>query len=172
MIIPAAVAALLAYKLGSMQERKKRVYENNTKLLDEVFEPIMQEIEKGINPMYGYEGLSIQQANRIIGIVDSHSNIVEKRLKECYWGLKEELHMIECNGERCYYALDEKRKILDYIEYRINKLRKSVDRPYESNASKIRGRVRNRCRIICRRVKRLIKPHRHPYIKPKKRRKR
>jgi hypothetical protein len=155
MVIPATLAALLAYKLGAVKERKSRLYENNTKLLDEVLEPIMQIINNGIFPFEGYEGISEQQATKIMEIIDGHSNIVEERLITFSFGFKEEMWAAGDYGDH-RYCLDTKGTFLTYIEQRRNKLRKSVNRPYTSNAVKARRSLKNGYRSLCRKLRRLF----------------
>ena len=134
-VVTSVITATLAYHLGLRKERRNRILEYSTNLLDNVYEPIMRIMENSVYPTGGYEGVSLQAANAIIEIIESHSNMVEKELMDLCWGLKEELHIIGDNGGR-YYPFDNNRTLMDYIDLKRNLLRKKLNRHYDSTALK------------------------------------
>ena len=142
-VITAVLTSGLTYFLASRKDRRNRVYENNTKLLDDVYEPIMRIIEHSIVPMDGYDGLSTQAVNEIVNIIEEHSHIVDKKLNDFCWSFKEELYRIDFNNGGRYYSFDGKRKFLDYADHRRNKLKRKVNRPYDASAFKTRRFIRN-----------------------------
>lgn len=142
-VITAVLTSGLTYFLGSRKDQKNKVYEINTKLLDEVYNPIILIIERSISPIDGYDGMSLNMVNEIIVIIENHLNIVDKKLKDFMLGFKEDLYIINYNNGKNYYTVDEKRKFLDYVEHRYNRLKKKINRPYDASGFKTRRYIRN-----------------------------
>lgn len=156
-VITAVLTSGLTYFLGSRKDRKSNVYKNNTKLLDEVYEPIMRIIERCIIPTEGYEGLSIKAVNEIIETIEKHSHIVDKKLMDFCWGFKEELYIIGYDNGGHYYIFDENRKFLDYAEHRRNILKRKVNRPYDASGFRTRRRIRNNYYKVRSKVRRITR---------------
>lgn len=140
-VITAILTSGLTYFLSSLKDRKNRAYENRTKLIDEVYDPIMRIIDRTVDPLEGYDGLSANEVNKIIEIIDSHSFIADKKLIDFSWDFKEDIYILGSNnsGRNCF---DNNRFFLDYIENEYNKLKKRVNRPYDSSVFKNRRLIK------------------------------
>jgi len=133
--VPAAIlTSLVTYWLSSRKELKNRVRDNKLKLLDDVYAPIMQILNNCGSAVYGYE-VPFQAATKIIKIVDENTNVVDNKLMDFRHGLRDEAEFIGNNGGHPY-NFDGGSKLLEYVEYRSNLLKKEVNRPYDSSVLK------------------------------------
>lgn len=163
-VVTAVLTSGLTYFLGSRKDRKTKIQENNTKLLDEVYEPIMRIIDRSIVPTDGYGGLSINSVNEIINIIENNSHIVDENLMDFCWIFKEELYIINFNNGGHYYSFDENRKFLNYVDRRRNILKRKTNRPYNAKAFKTiqliinnYNKIRLKIRSLSRRRRILVK---------------
>lgn len=154
-LLTAIITSLLTYWLTRKQEWRLRSIENQSKLIKDVYAPIMKIIYGGIWPFDGYEGLSENQIDNIIKIVDDNEMIIEIGLHNHAWSMKEEQYINNINQiERATYDID--RNFLEYVEQQYHKLRKSVGLPFDKRYIGIRRRLRKiyegfrKSKIFCR----------------------
>ena len=142
-LITVVLTSGLTYYLGVHRDKGTRIFENSTKLLDEVYEPIMRIMENNCFPAEGYDGISESSAIEIVEIIRTHSHIVDKELVRYAWALGEDIHFTSDYGGS-YYAYDGNRKLLNHVDHMRNKLKKKLNRPYDPSAFKLRRRMKNK----------------------------
>jgi hypothetical protein len=137
------VTAVFTYVTTVRKERKAQVNTHRLEILQKVYTPIYRVIMDGVYPGDGYEGLTNSQLNKIYDIITERLELVDPRLEQLVWSLKED-QMLEGRQfeENIGPYLDEDREFLDYVEFRYNDLRKSLGLPYDSIVFAIEERWR------------------------------
>ena len=135
-LLTTILTSLVTYFFSTRKERRKRIQESSAKLLDNVYTPIIQILNNSVYPAGDYE-LTYKSAIKITDIINNHINIVDPKLMNFYWILKEEIGMIGDNGGH-YYNYDGKHELFEFIEYKSNLLKKKINREYDSCAIKLK----------------------------------
>lgn len=138
-MVTAMLTSLLTYWVTRRHEWRQLNIENRSKLLKDVYAPIMKIILGGIWPLDGYDGLGDKQANNIIGIITENEVLVDTGLSNWAWSLQEDVYINGMNQVPSSHAqYDMDRHFLNYVEEEYHKLKKSVGLPYNKDSIGIR----------------------------------
>lgn len=124
-VFTSLLTSFFTYQVAFRKEKVEKMYKINMKLIEQVYAPILKEIEETIQPGDCYNGIPEYALNQIIQIVDDNYFIADPKLKSFIWSFKEDIlytYRNECYED--YY--DDNEKFYNYIRKRYNYLRKKV----------------------------------------------
>lgn len=126
------ITAILTHFFTVKREKFSKVFEYKLKILKDVYTPIYRIILEDVHPFDGYEGISIKQFEKIEKIIQENLELVDPQLESIIWILKEELYALYSHPNIDYVTLDEDRRLVDYVDFQYNYIRKQLGLPYDS----------------------------------------
>ena len=125
--------------------------------LDSVYTPIYKILIQNVIPGEGYESIDNHDLDNIIKIIDEHVNLVDPKLNNIIWSLREEERFAwDARQNNPFVYLDENRVLLNHVVSYYNKLRKAVGLPYEKQWKDKLFALNNSFRRHRNRLKRLV----------------
>lgn len=126
------ITAILTHFFTTKREKFSKVFEYKLKILTVVYTPVYRILLEGVNPFDGYEGISIKQFESIEKIIQVNLELVDPQLESIVWILKEEKYALYSHSNIDYVSLDEDRRLVDYVDFQYNYIRKQLGLPYDS----------------------------------------
>ncbi|PIC66752.1 hypothetical protein CSV71_08030 [Sporosarcina sp. P21c] len=120
-------------------KKEVRIQSTNYKIeiLDKVYTPIYKILIQDVVPGDGYESIDDHQLESILKIAAENINLVDPKLDNILWKLREEVRYAERETQyNGFIYLDEDRMLLYHIESYYNKLRKAIGLPYEKHLNR------------------------------------
>lgn len=122
----------LTYWLTGKREQSKLSIENKRKALQNVYIPVIKEIDRDICPGVGYDGLSVEKMDSIIKIFEDNESLIEAKMMVEVWRNKE-LRYHNDLEESNIEVYDLSRKFFNEINRQYQMLRKDLKLPYNKN---------------------------------------
>lgn len=85
----------------------------------------------------------MKQFEKIEKIIQESLELVDPQLELIIWILKEEYYIQSTHPNINYISLDEDRRLVDYVEFQYNNLRKQLGLPYDSGKISVLDRLEN-----------------------------
>ncbi|WP_283746332.1 hypothetical protein [Bacillus cereus] len=136
--IMAILAAILTHYFTMRKERFSKTYEHKLKIFTNVYTPIYGILRNEVEPGEGYRGLNPTAFIEIMDILEENIELVDPNLESILWNLKEDYYDM---GEMGFDFLDEDRKLLDFILFQYNVLRKNLGLPYDASSTDLKTRI-------------------------------
>ncbi|MGH0793588.1 hypothetical protein ACQVTT_05130 [Bacillus mycoides] len=132
------ITAILTHFFTLKREKYSKIFEHKLQILKDVYTPIYLVLMKEVEPGEGYQGLGGRPFQNIMGILEDNIELVDPNLESILWDLKEDYYYWD---QRPSGLLDEDRKLLDFVLYQYNVLRKDMGLPYDASSIGLKTRV-------------------------------
>lgn len=131
------ITAILTHFFTLKREKYSKTFEHKLQILKDVYTPIYRVLMKQVEPGEGYEGLGARPFLEIMEILEDNIELVDPNLESILWDLKEEYYHW---GQSRVRLLDEDRKLLDFVLFQYNVLRKDMGLPYDASSVGLKTR--------------------------------
>ncbi|MED1114317.1 hypothetical protein [Bacillus paramycoides] len=132
------ITAILTHFFTLKREKYSKTFEHKLQILKDVYTPIYIVLMKEVEPGEGYRGLGARPFQHIMGILEENIELVDPNLESILWDLKEDYYYWD---QRKFGLLDEDRKLLDFVLFQYNDLRKDMGLPYDSSSVGLKTRL-------------------------------
>lgn len=133
-LLSGVAAAVTSTILSYFKEKKFASSKYAERVLTELYIPIYRMLREDVLPGDGYEGLNMDQVNRIDNVAKKNPELTDPRLDEIVNAYMEVLTSPNYPFvDELEHVFDQDRKLFTYIMIAFNRTRKSLGLPYDKD---------------------------------------